>query len=144
MSTRTLGLVHSVLAAVQTALTTDKDVDVAVLGDFIAGVTPLVGSGREPSDAELNALTQLGAAVTATGEEPADDFSEEALTAKAAEDHPSAPREGGDGGDAGEGQPSSDAVVTEPSAGEPAPAEPSAPVTNDALFSQQVDENDGA
>jgi len=99
MSFRTLTLLHTVLCNVQTALAVGSPVNSGVLGDFNAGVTGLVLGGREPSDMELSALTQLGRAVTA-----------EASAAV---------------GEAGDVEASS-AQVTETSAGEPAPAEPAA------------------
>ena len=122
MSFRTLQLAHAVLNAVQVALATDKPVDVGVFGDFNGGLAQLAQTGREPSDHELSALTTLGQAITGTPSE--------------AESSP-APSDAGE--DAGASSP--DTTVTGSGAGEPAPADATAP-GSDALFGGTGEEAD--
>lgn len=154
MSMRTLALANMVLVAVASAMRENVEISSGGLDAFNSGIGHLLETGREPSDAEVAALTQLAEAVVpnfADVEVAAEELGSEPGDATAAVPTPApvdvtpsdpaapAPVDTSTGGGAadpsvgapaseaeGEGQPSGDEVTQPPA--EASASAPSAPV----------------
>jgi len=90
MNFTTLAIVNSVLTSIEVGAREGRKVDAGVLGSFNAGISHLLLSGREPSQAEVKALQDLASAVV---EQPSEGEASEPADGEAATSAPAEPEQ---------------------------------------------------